>query len=1342
MGVSSIQHNMLMVNANRHMNKNAKVKAKSAEKLSSGYKINRAADDAAGLSMSEKMRRMVNGLNQGSENAQNGVSWVQIGDGSLEETHAMLHRMTELAVKASTETCTDADRMMMESEFDHLQKEIDRLTDNTYFNEKHIFKEHDYPYYQIEGQVQWPQSLMHKVRAGENDLIITYREKETDPPKQASITVPLGEYTTRELMDEIDTALRDAGLMDDGVVFEYTDFGTCNLNLEGGEKIDDVSGGLTYLLFDKYDGGTLGALIGTTKYSSPLEIVRNENDKLYFKVIPADGDPSKERDIEITLDPGDYSKAALITILNQKLQDPQPQGAGTNVTAEEYGTGIMLSSPDYIITEFKGNMFEIDGKMPYYTSVFYDNIHHAMVTYEPAELQGGGVLSAPSYRDPYGNVYKSTGSDPKNQEFHFNDQNSLLVLNPNGGSEITIDFMQMDPNQKKDMQNVVSFLNREFAKNSAELRAEVVHLSERQNVGNGKYEYRDALRIVSTAKGKEMESTIGINKTKSTAYDLLFTSESKTIYGDKAEFGGNNGGPSTNFRLFGKETVSGGLNVKNMQNDAFTFTYTMDGKTETFDVVLAEKNYSGTELAAEIERQLNAHFTGAADVDDKYKDDDGKVFKVRLGKSSEPGLSNLDSNQSGHIVLEGATAFVTNISVNAFSSTNTGYDDIFEGEKRIPVGVPETGRATQIVLPDNMAKVDPVTGKVTIDGAYNKLKVRVDGDEDWREVDIAGTWDSYEKLAEHITNELAPTGEPISFNTYSVQGTTKSVAPRQVDHKEGNTSSNVGFFTYTKRGYTHRTGPEGETGTRDANDAPVITFGADLDGEIKITDKNKDLNFNLLLGKEGSETTKEVKINLKNLLPSGQDKFADIDAFCTAVQGAVNAQLGVSADSYGGVKVEPDGNRVTLTGGLKNIVDPNSEVDAAKVKIVMDTAEGGFLYDLHGVTSEASYTVGAWETESGNNKGTSGPYNKNLNTSATANGETIKITLKQPASDGGEVTIDVPLNGTCSNLQTAVNNAFGAGKITVDTSGGRLKFTTVGKGDDYDVTVDEGNSPALGILFGYNQGGGSYGKELKNEASGTILKKVQDEFTYDASDNLTMKITVDDQPYVITLDAGVKYGNGKNGTTDIAKAIKDKVNAMAGKQVLSDDCVVNKDGYIYLKTEAKNGADSKIEAVYDEKSAMRKIFGDEAIAGAKAEFIQDANGDKKLQLTRVQDPKVPDSSYPSYKALYVVSHVGTNGAYQGGAFVMPEIEDVPPMGVSGNDPGNFSYVDGVDLVLNENGKLELDEYNNVLDFYYTDQYVNDRSPANPPTNPRKIHVTMNPGEWDLALLQKNAAGRD
>lgn len=101
-----IEHNMLAWNAERQFNIVTKAKAKKTEKLSSGYRINRSADDAAGLAISEKMRRQIRGLKVGTENAQMGISWVQIGEGALNEAHDILHRMNELSIKAQNGTNT------------------------------------------------------------------------------------------------------------------------------------------------------------------------------------------------------------------------------------------------------------------------------------------------------------------------------------------------------------------------------------------------------------------------------------------------------------------------------------------------------------------------------------------------------------------------------------------------------------------------------------------------------------------------------------------------------------------------------------------------------------------------------------------------------------------------------------------------------------------------------------------------------------------------------------------------------------------------------------------------------------------------------------------------------------------------------------------------------------------------------------------------------------------------------------------------------------------------------------------------------------------------------------
>ena len=130
-----VKHNITAMNSNRMLGLTTKSQASSTEKLSSGYKINRAADDAAGLAISEKMRRQVRGLTQASANAQDGISAVQTAEGALNEVHDMLQRMNELAVKGENGTQTSTDRAYIAMEINQLMSEIDRVQSTTTFNE-------------------------------------------------------------------------------------------------------------------------------------------------------------------------------------------------------------------------------------------------------------------------------------------------------------------------------------------------------------------------------------------------------------------------------------------------------------------------------------------------------------------------------------------------------------------------------------------------------------------------------------------------------------------------------------------------------------------------------------------------------------------------------------------------------------------------------------------------------------------------------------------------------------------------------------------------------------------------------------------------------------------------------------------------------------------------------------------------------------------------------------------------------------------------------------------------------------------------------------------------------
>ncbi len=133
-----VQHSLLAMNANRMLNINVRDQKRASEKLSSGYRINRAADDAAGLAISEKMRRQVRGLTQATDNVQDGISLLQSAEGAMNEIHEMLQRMNELCVKAANDTLTYEDRSYIQEEINELQVEIDRTGSTTSFNELHV----------------------------------------------------------------------------------------------------------------------------------------------------------------------------------------------------------------------------------------------------------------------------------------------------------------------------------------------------------------------------------------------------------------------------------------------------------------------------------------------------------------------------------------------------------------------------------------------------------------------------------------------------------------------------------------------------------------------------------------------------------------------------------------------------------------------------------------------------------------------------------------------------------------------------------------------------------------------------------------------------------------------------------------------------------------------------------------------------------------------------------------------------------------------------------------------------------------------------------------------------
>lgn len=226
-----IKHNLSAMNTRRQLNLTGNQNAKVTEKLSSGYKINKAADDAAGLAMSEKMRRQIRGLNQGIANTQDGVSLNQVADGALAEVHKMLHRITELSVKAANGTNSPQDRQAIQHEITEILAEIDRIGDTTKFNELHIFKGTDVPVLNGDGTPAIPGRIPVKdLQLVDLELRIAETAKDTNlenVPLQSDMTQLIDHYYAKPVWIQSGC---DAG---DGIWLELGEMNCKVLGIEG-----------------------------------------------------------------------------------------------------------------------------------------------------------------------------------------------------------------------------------------------------------------------------------------------------------------------------------------------------------------------------------------------------------------------------------------------------------------------------------------------------------------------------------------------------------------------------------------------------------------------------------------------------------------------------------------------------------------------------------------------------------------------------------------------------------------------------------------------------------------------------------------------------------------------------------------------------------------------------------------------------------------------------------------------------------------------------------------------------------------------------------------------------
>ena len=276
-----VQHNLTAMNSNRMLGVNTKSQAKSTEKLSSGYKINRAADDAAGLSISEKMRKQIRGLTQASTNAQDGISAVQTAEGALSEVQDMLQRMNELAVKSANGTNSEDDRSYIQNEIDQLTTEIDRVAETTKFNETYLLK----------GDRDAEKDFRYNYKAVTTDTAATAAGFGKDA-NNTTATVAFEAAANAEDQNAIAKALRDQGLNIKVSVTE-TDDGTGNKSYTLNQSVS-----LNGSAADKYN-------VNATNDATKFEIADSKGNKiatitLATGITAAVGDKDKTSNLNVT----------------------------------------------------------------------------------------------------------------------------------------------------------------------------------------------------------------------------------------------------------------------------------------------------------------------------------------------------------------------------------------------------------------------------------------------------------------------------------------------------------------------------------------------------------------------------------------------------------------------------------------------------------------------------------------------------------------------------------------------------------------------------------------------------------------------------------------------------------------------------------------------------------------------------------------------------------------------------------------------------------------------------------------------------------------------------------
>lgn len=1066
-------------NANFWINRNHKTASdlqKSLEKLSSGYAVNRAADNAAGLAVSEKMRSIIAGLNQGIKNINDGINYVHSVDGASQQIHNVLHRLTEIATQAANGTyCDDVDRRALDCEYQQLLDEIDQMTDTMNFNGVPLFDKHLEAYGLDNGNVMHEEPII--IDGSNDELCFGYTVDGKN--MECKLKLAHGRYISpEELADIIDSELYERA---PNLIIGVDEKGRFTIQAESG-TMEYISGSGSSLFFETKMGSKGGYLLGVTEFldsSATLRVKEGENDDMRFRL------SSGSTLYSIKLDAGYYNHSQLIQHMNQKLEEAGLKGIVTAVPeVSDKGYGIIALESEDAVTGLSGNFIKMDS----YHSPIYDISCYAYEKNTPAVMDGKKVLS--------GNIEILRGR---------NDYFNLTVYDYETGKSITKKITLLDDNE-----NVKNYASINELADRINKQLEDYGMPAKVTTDNNR------LKITSDQFGDKCVADIDENDVPSgfMLFDLFDAGTLKKLT------------PTVQKSSFSPAYMQAyrqlDANVKILEDKGvLKFNITQNGSVKTLEFNLntttSDKTYTRANLVKELNTQLKKNYASLDSKLDFKLDSDNRLILTGVGAaSSDITRIVADSSSSAYnTVIKGVRFSDSRTIINGtddviYSTTSPNGSSVVQKTKGSTTSTEYYTDQTSKTTAKKDSYVKYSTAKVTkTDGTTTE---KGSGESQVGGYEFSPATAKIEGVASLFDIKSGKSIDPFTFSVTLLDEDGKSYK-KDISVAAGKSFNEAISEINTALSAAGKNGSTLAVATRSGNDL-ILTSGPKGDG----------VSFSNISGTMVRKATKNSLANQPGAVISDDMKTVTVPPSMTIPNVASNFPLKI--DSTNNKFIFSNGSKTytltlqngneytsvqTLAGDLQTLIDAADGGNRQTTVKVSDTGNGLVLVGSSSASAGSSFSISSSSTcpigKTLVKVSTSSPYydpvtkkvynpatmvlsqiSSHLPFKATSSNNKLIINYKNPGGTAKKVEVTLQAGTTYDGggLANAINTAAGNGEdgVIATYSNGKLTLTTKkgGAGAEFTSITGTTNLDKYKMDSGDVTGGVIEGDHIKTHA--------------------------------------------------------------------------------------------------------------------------------------------------------------------------------------------------------------------------------------------------------------------